>query len=134
MHSTDGRVQHRLIDTVQKTGRSPVNGSEGVDSGIVTAIVVSRSTENALLTDGRPEILLVDSQCCLPNAIEPTTNKPPVSLREAGASVDALHQCTLASTFDWTRTGDTPCSRLHMNESIAAGELSDSHRGLYWFN
>lgn len=62
-----------------------MDGSEGVDSCIVTAIVMSRSAEDALLTDSRPEILLVDSQCCLPNAIEPMTNKPSVSLQGVGA-------------------------------------------------
>lgn len=102
-----------------------MDGSEGVDSRVVTAIVVSRSTEDALLTDSRPEILLVDSQCCLPNVIEPMTNKPSVSLQGAEASPDVLHQCSLASTCDRHQTGDAPCNKVQMSESITAGELSD---------
>ena len=64
---------------------SPVNGSERVDGGVVPAIVVGRCTEDALLGDACPEVLVVHCQRCLPCTIEPVAHKPPISLQVSTA-------------------------------------------------
>jgi hypothetical protein len=79
------------------TSTSPVNGSERVDGGVVPAIVVSRCTEDALLRDVCPEILVVHCQRCLPCAIEPVADKPPISLQVTTAVFTShRHDCNEA--------------------------------------
>ncbi len=76
------------------TSTSPVNGSERVDGGVV---VVSRCTEDALLRDVCPEILVVHCQRCLPCAIEPVADKPPISLQVTTAVFTShRHDCNEA--------------------------------------
>ncbi len=81
-------MKSSMLRMSDKTGTSmsPVNGSERVDCGVVSAVVISRCTEDALLRNVCPEVLVVHCQRCLPCAIEPVANKPPVSLQHRHAS------------------------------------------------
>jgi len=91
-----GSSMFRMSDNME-TSMSPMNCSERVDGGIVPAIVVCRCTEDALLRNVCPEVLVVHCQRCLPCAIEPVADKPSISLQVRTAVLTShWHDCNAA--------------------------------------